>query len=293
MNEFQRFGACQLGLMNADLAARTLGEISTACAAERDKLRRLLWETGFELKPGHGKALLAEDYGCLVDAVAAGGLEQTIALLVELCASQPWGVLRGSPALLETPRERFLGRLAVDLPGACDEDDVERIDEYLNKAWEAEWGVGRFLLVGGATVALGVMTAGIGAALIAGGGALAAGSAVAAAVVGATTAEVAAAAAATVLVGVSGGLGTAVLTNEMSPALVDRAVLKRYALIRILLSYSAERPNARRQFQELTQAHAALVTRRERMIDRATRDELDHKIRSFERAIKRLRSEFD
>jgi hypothetical protein len=273
MNEFQRFGACQLGLMNADLAARTLGEISTACAAERDKLRRLLWETGFELKPGHGKALLAEDYGCLVDAVAAGGLEQTIALLVELCASQPWGVLRGSPALLETPRERFLGRLAVDLPGACDEDDVERIDEYLNKAWEAEWGVGRFLLVGG--------------------GALAAGSAVAAAVVGATTAEVAAAAAATVLVGVSGGLGTAVLTNEMSPALVDRAVLKRYALIRILLSYSAERPNARRQFQELTQAHAALVTRRERMIDRATRDELDHKIRSFERAIKRLRSEFD
>jgi hypothetical protein len=140
MNEFQRFSACQLGLMNADLAARSAGDARNACARERDKLRGSLVKTGLRLKPGSKSVLLIEDYQQLLADVSVGDLEQTLALLVELCASQPWAVVKHRPALDQRAREAFLGRLAVDLPGESDEDDIEYIDEFLKKGREAGWG---------------------------------------------------------------------------------------------------------------------------------------------------------
>ena len=211
MNEFQRFSACQFGLMSADLAARSAGDVRNACARERDKLRRSLVKAGLRLKPGSKSVLLIEDYQQLLADVGIGDLEQTLALLVELCASQPWAAVKHHPALDQRAREGFLGRLAVDLPGESDENDIEYIDDFLKEGREAGWGRGRILLVVGGAVAVGVLTAGIGTALIAGGTAVAAGgAAVGAAVVGATAAEVTAAAAATVLVGAGGAFGTAV-----------------------------------------------------------------------------------
>ena len=293
MNEFQRFGACQLGLMNADLAARSAGDVRKACARERDRLRRSLGKAGLQLKPGSKSVLLIEDYQQLLTDVSIDDLEQTLALLVELCASQPWARVKDRPALDQRAREGFLGRLAVDLPGESDEDDIEYIDEFLKEGREARWGLGRILLVAGGAVAVGVLTAGIGTALIAGGGAVAAGgAAVGAAVAGATAAEVAAAAAATILVGAGSAFGTAVLTSEMSPELVDFAVLKRYALIGILLRYPDQRVNAKRHFQELKRAHARLKAKRARTTDRDAQKDLDRKIESFERAIKRLEGHF-
>ena len=165
--------------------------------------------------------------------VSVDDLEQTLALLVELLLPNRGRRLRIVLDFDQRAREGFLGRLAVDLPGESDEDDIEYIDEFLKEGRGSRWGLGRVLLVVGGAVAVGVLTAGIGAALIAGGGAVAAGgAAVGAALASATAGEVAAAAAATVLVGAGGAFGTAVLTSEMSPELVDAAVLKRYALVR-------------------------------------------------------------
>jgi hypothetical protein len=78
----------------------------------------------------------------------------------------------------------------------------------------------------------------------------------------------------------------------MSPELVDAAVLKRYALVMILLSYPDQRVNAKRHFQELKQAHAGLKAKRARTTDRDAQKEIDRKIESFERAIKRLEGHF-
>jgi hypothetical protein len=289
INEFQRFSACMLGLMNADLAARSAADVRNACVLERDKLRRSLAKAGLELKPSCSSVLCVEDYQQLLAVACVGDLEQTLALLVELCASRPWAAVEDGPALDRRVREGFLGRLAVDLPGNSDEDDIEYIDAFLKEGRKAGWSPGRILLVVGGAVAVGVLTAGIGAALIAGGGAVAAGGAVVgAAVIGATTAEVAAAAAATVLVGAGGGFGARVLTSEMSPDLVDAAVLKRYTLVRILLTYPDQAANAARQFGELKRAHAGLKAKRAGTTDREPDKELDRKIESFERAIERL-----
>lgn len=293
MNEFQRFSGCMLGLMNADLAARSAGDMRNACVRERDKLRRSLVNAGLELKPGSTSVLRVEDYQHLLAVASVGDLEQTLALLVELCASRPWAAVEDDPALDGRVREEFLGQLAVDLPGNSDEDDIEYIDAFLKEGREAGWGLGRILLVVGGAVAVGVLTAGIGATLIAGGGAVAAGgAAVGAAVIGATSAEVAAAAAATVLVGAGGGFGATVLTSEMSAGLVDAAVLKRYALVRVLLKYPDQNAKAARHLEELRRAHAGLKAERARTTDRKAHKELDRKIESFERAIKRLEGHF-
>ena len=78
----------------------------------------------------------------------------------------------------------------------------------------------------------------------------------------------------------------------MLPELVDAAVLKRYALVRILLRYPDQRVNAQRHFQELKKTNARLKSKRARTTDRDTQKELDRKIESFERAIKRLEGHF-
>ena len=73
----------------------------------------------------------------------------------------------------------------------------------------------------------------------------------------------------------------------MTPDLVDVAVIKRFALIRVLRRYPFLRAAATTRFKELVQIHKKLERRR----TKASGDELkalDHKIESFERAIKRL-----
>ena len=64
----------------------------------------------------------------------------------------------------------------------------------------------------------------------------------------------------------------------MLPEPVDAAVLKRYALIRMLLRYPGERVNAHRQLQELKQTHAGLKAKRDQTTDRDAQKELDRKI---------------
>ena len=87
----------------------------------------------------------------MIAEVKIGDLEQTLALLVEPCASQPWAAVKEHPALDQRAREGFLGRLAVDLPGESDENDIEYIDDFLRegggrwgRAGSCSWGEGRW-----------------------------------------------------------------------------------------------------------------------------------------------------
>ena len=119
-----------------------------------------------------------------------GGIEESLSLLVELCACEPWGQVKDHPRLAERAREQFLGRLSVDLPGETDEDDIEYIDEYLKEGRNlGGWSTARWAVVIGGGVLITALSAGIGAFLIAGEAAVAAGGAAAAAAIAAARAR--------------------------------------------------------------------------------------------------------
>jgi hypothetical protein len=293
IDEFTRFQACALGLMNSDLKVRSAGETRDRCAAAADELRRSLRAAGLKYRPGSRRELQIENYDRLLSVVAIGDLEQTLGLLVELCACAPWAQVEGQPQLDVRAREQFLGQLAIDLPGDSDEDDVEYIDRYLKEGRNlAGWSTGRWAVVIGGGVLAFLVTGGVGTALIAGGAAVAAGgAAVGAALAAATAAEVAAAAAATVLVGAGGTFTAAVLSSEMSPDLVDLAVVKRFALIRILRRYPLLQDAARSRFDELVTTREDVESQRSAATSDDERKELDRKMKSFSRAIERLEND--
>lgn len=137
-----------------------------------------------------------------------------------------------------------------------------------------------------------MLSLGVGAALIAGGAAVAAGgAAVGAAIAAATAAEIAAAVAATVLVGAGGTFSAAVLSSEMSPDLVDIAVVKRFALIRVLRRYPKLQAAAESRIAELVTTRQDLEARRSEAPSDDERKDLDRKIKSLSRAIDRLKKD--
>lgn len=110
-DEFTRFRACLLGLMNADLKVRPAGETRDRCAAAADELRRSLQWAGLEYKPGSRRELLIEKYDRLLSVVAIGDLEQTLALLVELVHARRGRRSRAGPSSTSAAASNSLDNL--------------------------------------------------------------------------------------------------------------------------------------------------------------------------------------
>jgi len=287
MDDYTRFSACLLGLMNVDLETRGDDETRASCVAIRDKLRCGLSDRGLECDSQSGR-LAVEDYKDLKAQVQDGGLEETLALLVELCAAEPWAQAKDHPRLDPRARERYLGRLSIDLPGESDEDDVEHIDGNLKEGRElAGWSTARWaVVIGGGAIAV-IATGGAAGFLLIGPTIIIAGGA-AAAIAAAAGAEVAVAIAGTVLGGAGAVFGATVLSSDMSPEAVDVAVVKRFALVRMLRSYPRLKPAASSRLNELIGTLDELKAKRASMPGGDERKALDQKIQSFQRAIQRL-----
>lgn len=290
-NPLTRFSACLLSLMDADLARQAAGERRNACSSVAEKVRGELIAAGLEVEVGRRRRLVVEDDEALVRWLDVEGLEQSLELLVELCASHPWAEVEDHPRLDERARDGFLGRLGIDLPGDCDEDDFEYVDTYLKEGRGlAGWSTARWAVVIGTSVVAVAVTGGAAAFLVAG-EALAAGgvAAATAAIVAASAPELVLALAGTVLGGAGGGFISTVLSSDMSVELVDGAVVKRFALIRAMRRYPQLAGAVTERMTELRDARAQLGRRRESGAgDKDLRKDLDKKFDSFDRAIKRL-----
>jgi hypothetical protein len=159
--------AAVIHLMNADLAWRKARRKKTApidYLQARAAARTALWK----LEPGGGRkpnrAHPLETKKALRPRL--GGIEDTakgLALLVELCACQPWAASDDPDRLEKEPREKFLNQVATFLGGDTTPKDVEEIDDILYKRNPLRWILP---IVGG--VGLGVVTAGFAAPLIGG-----------------------------------------------------------------------------------------------------------------------------
>lgn len=97
-----------------------------------------------------------------------GEIDDTVkglAMLVELCACQPWAVLKKPKPLQKDPRRQLLDQTAILLGGDTQQEDVTGIDKVLYKRQINLWKT-LPLIVGG--VGVGVATAGMAAPFIGG-----------------------------------------------------------------------------------------------------------------------------
>jgi hypothetical protein len=131
MDDLTRYRLCLLALMNADIDR---GERQWQLSLEeaRDALRKELKRQGFAGEGPRGR-LVVEDFSSLCSAIAQGSTAETLGLLVDVCAADPWPEMKDTPELGTGVREHFLARLSLALPGDTDEDDPEYVDGYLQE----------------------------------------------------------------------------------------------------------------------------------------------------------------
>ena len=161
--------ACVVCLMNGDIAyfkARDKDPPEGATGlrhAARHALRELEPEDGdlpSESRPLEAMANLRPRLAEIDDAA------KCLAMLVELCACQPWFALEKPKKLREEPRELFLEQVAVLLGGDTTQVDVTEIDKILYRREPRDWLRILLPILGG--VGIGVVTAGFAAPVIGG-----------------------------------------------------------------------------------------------------------------------------
>jgi hypothetical protein len=263
MDDLTRYRLCLLALMNADIDR---GERKWQLSLEeaRDALRKELKRQGFASEGPRGR-LVFEDFSSLCSAIAQGSTAETLGLLVDVCAADPWAEMKDTPKLGTGVREHFLARLSLALPGDTDEDDPEYVDEYLQEGRGLfRWSTAKWIVVlAGA--------AGAGSAILA-----------------VEAADVA------LLVGAGRGGhvgGQAIVRNIKAlrtPDLVVAAVVKRFALIRALDRYDVLEDHATEQRDLLLVARTELRSQRDCSTDKKRRAKLNIEVNAFDVALKRL-----
>jgi hypothetical protein len=89
-----------------------------------------------------------------------------LAMLVELCACQPWFAMEHPKRLRDEPREGFLEQVAILLGGDTTQEDVAEIDKIIYRRELKDWLKILIPIIGG--VGIGLVTAGFAAPMIGG-----------------------------------------------------------------------------------------------------------------------------
>lgn len=234
-----------LALMNANIVVAP----DLAAAEVRDAFRAELAAGPLGPPAADGLLRMETSREVFEDVLqAADDTPRCLALLVDLCASQPFADIER--VLDSRTRTRTLGAVAISLGGDVDEDDVERFDAWLMEAEEASRSKAlKWVLIGLGGVA-GVATAGLAAPVIGAaiGGAMglsgaAAASAGLAAVGGGSLAAggLGMAGGTAIIMATGGGLGLGLgklVGSTITPERIEVEAIKLFALVRALDYYA-------------------------------------------------------